>query len=64
MELCTTSLHMLHLKKKHLPIDAVREFMIQVLEGLRYLHRNGIAHLDIKPENLLLSTGGVVKVVF
>jgi serine/threonine protein kinase len=30
----------------------------QVLEALVYLHKNGIAHLDIKPENLMLDMRG------
>uniref|UniRef100_A0A3Q1CVW1 Striated muscle enriched protein kinase b n=1 Tax=Amphiprion ocellaris TaxID=80972 RepID=A0A3Q1CVW1_AMPOC len=30
----------------------------QVLEGLRYLHQKSIAHLDIKPENILMSGPG------
>lgn len=28
--------------------------MRQILEGLSYLHKNNIAHLDLKPQNLLL----------
>ncbi|XP_029375054.1 striated muscle preferentially expressed protein kinase isoform X2 [Echeneis naucrates] len=30
----------------------------QVLEGLRYLHQKNIAHLDIKPENILMAAPG------
>uniref|UniRef100_A0A3Q0QTY0 non-specific serine/threonine protein kinase n=1 Tax=Amphilophus citrinellus TaxID=61819 RepID=A0A3Q0QTY0_AMPCI len=30
----------------------------QVLEGLRYLHQKNIAHLDIKPENILMASPG------
>uniref|UniRef100_A0A3Q1J257 non-specific serine/threonine protein kinase n=1 Tax=Anabas testudineus TaxID=64144 RepID=A0A3Q1J257_ANATE len=30
----------------------------QVLEGLRYLHQKSIAHLDIKPENILMASPG------
>ncbi|XP_034466386.1 striated muscle preferentially expressed protein kinase isoform X2 [Hippoglossus hippoglossus] len=30
----------------------------QVLEGLRYLHQKNIAHLDMKPENILMASPG------
>ena len=29
--------------------------MLQTLQGLAYIHKNGYMHRDIKPENLLLS---------
>ncbi|CAN9498115.1 unnamed protein product [Ophioblennius macclurei] len=34
----------------------IRSSMQQILEGLRYLHQKNIAHLDIKPENILMSS--------
>jgi len=29
------------------------EFMKQILQGVQYLHRNDIVHLDLKPENVI-----------
>ncbi|XP_039998071.1 striated muscle preferentially expressed protein kinase isoform X2 [Xiphias gladius] len=36
----------------------IRSSVQQVLEGLRYLHQKNIAHLDIKPENILMARPG------
>ena len=33
----------------------------QIIAGLKYLHRNGIAHRDIKGANLLLTPTGTIK---
>jgi serine/threonine-protein kinase len=35
---------------------------IQVAEGLSEAHRNSIIHLDIKPQNILVTTTSIVKV--
>ena len=32
-----------------------------ILQGVDYIHRKGIAHLDIKPENILLTNYGIPK---
>lgn len=35
----------------------------QILSALRFAHRNGIIHRDIKPHNLMLQPDGVLKVM-
>jgi Serine/threonine protein kinase len=40
----------------------VKCIMLQVLRGLRYLHRNFIVHRDLKVSNLLMTDKGCVKI--
>lgn len=37
-------------------------FFKQLIRGVVYMHSMGIAHCDLKPENLLLTTNGVLKI--
>jgi len=39
-----------------------RSYFQQLIEGLEYLHANGIAHLDLKLENLLLGKNFQLKI--
>ena len=36
--------------------------MVQILEALKYLHNLGIAHRDMKPENILIDANGHLKI--
>ncbi|CAB1314005.1 unnamed protein product [Coregonus sp. 'balchen'] len=40
----------------------VKKYFCQLLDGLEYLHSQGIVHKDIKPGNLLLTTDGALKI--
>ncbi|XP_076059541.1 serine/threonine-protein kinase chk-1-like [Oratosquilla oratoria] len=37
-------------------------FFVQLLEGIEFLHSQGIAHRDLKPDNLLVSEDRVLKI--
>ncbi|MED6218517.1 Glutamate receptor ionotropic, kainate 1 [Stylosanthes scabra] len=42
--------------------DTVRKYLRDIVSGLRYLHDHNIIHLDIKPDNLLITREGKVKI--
>ncbi|HET7436058.1 MAG TPA: serine/threonine-protein kinase [Thermoanaerobaculia bacterium] len=46
-----------------LPPRAAVHIAVQALHGLEAIHRAGIVHRDISPENLMLTTGDSVKII-
>jgi len=64
MELCKQSLARFlkkQQKQNKLEEEKIRTIMKDICAGLDQLHAKKIAHLDIKPENLLLSFSGTYK---
>ncbi|KAI8929841.1 kinase-like domain-containing protein [Entophlyctis helioformis] len=45
----------------NVPENLVSLYMKQVLQGLAYLHRQGVIHRDVKSANILSTKDGVVK---
>jgi serine/threonine-protein kinase len=45
-----------------LPVPAAVAVLVPVLDGLAQAHRRGLVHRDVKPENVLVSRTGEVKV--
>ncbi len=48
--------------RARLPLPHVFAIMHGVLQGLNYAHRHNVVHRDMKPENVLISEEGDVKV--
>jgi WD40 repeat protein len=44
------------------PLDTVLEIAIEIAWGIGYTHERGLVHQDIKPQNVLLTTGGLAKI--
>jgi serine/threonine-protein kinase len=45
-----------------LDVDEAASVIAQVADALAFAHENGVLHLDLKPENVLVTRAGLVKV--
>lgn len=62
MELLTgTTVRQLLQRSGRLPVDEALNILVQVAKALDYAHRQGVIHRDIKPDNIVLTEEGVVK---
>ncbi|CAD5209284.1 unnamed protein product [Bursaphelenchus okinawaensis] len=52
----------LQAKKKNFTLPQVKKLMIQLLDGIAYMHSEWVIHRDLKTSNLLLSHGNVLKI--
>ena len=49
--------------KQRLSENETTFFYYQIIEGIEYIHSKGIAHWDLKPENLLLDKDKKIKTI-
>ena len=48
-------------KEKFMDPNDIKLFLYQILEGVKYCHAQKILHRDLKPQNILISSKGIVK---
>ncbi|CAL8406615.1 unnamed protein product, partial [Arctogadus glacialis] len=58
LELCHEELVDRLARKTTVTESEIRSSVWQILEGLGYLHQKDIAHLDVKPENIVMAAPG------
>lgn len=51
----------IRLNRGPLETEHVREFMLQLVSAVEFMHANGLYHRDIKPENIFLTQDGSMK---
>lgn len=44
-----------------IPLDLVKSYMYQLLDGISYCHTHRVLHRDLKPQNLLIDSKGSIK---
>ena len=51
------------IRRGHGPLETehVRQFMIELVDAVAYIHSKGVYHRDIKPENIFLGKDGAMK---
>lgn len=62
MEHCKHSLKFLKQIQQYFPESQIRHILRDISLGLKSLHKRNVVHLDIKPENILLSNTGKYKI--
>ena len=52
----------LQIKKEKFSEETIWNWIIQMLEGIKYLHNNKIIHRDLKCANIFLNKKGIIKI--
>ncbi|XP_018332374.1 membrane-associated tyrosine- and threonine-specific cdc2-inhibitory kinase [Agrilus planipennis] len=61
LELCMTSLDKYAQQNHYIPEQQMWDILIDILEALKHLHNRNLIHLDIKPENIMITSEGIYK---
>lgn len=58
-----TNLRSLLNKKKKLSLETTCGYILAIAEGVQYLHERSIIHLDLKPDNIMVTPGHDIKIL-
>jgi len=50
-------------ENKKFPEEEVKKYALQIAEGLAYAHNQRVIHKDIKPQNIMLTQDGTIKLM-
>ncbi|MBC8204167.1 serine/threonine protein kinase [bacterium] len=50
------------MSEKRLPLELSLAIIVEICKGMAYAHERGVIHRDIKPQNILVSKEGQVKI--
>ena len=62
MELCDHGDLYKFYRKREFTLKQLFEIMVQIAEGIEYLHQNNVVHQDIKPGNILVSRESPIQI--
>jgi serine/threonine protein kinase len=51
-----------HIAARKLTLAEILQYAVQIAEGLAYAHSHGLVHGDVKPENLMFTEDGRLKI--
>jgi len=51
------------IKERPLPLEDALDIALQIADGLHEAHEKGIVHRDVKPQNIMLTAKGQVKIM-
>lgn len=57
------NLKALFLRQEPVLTENVAQILLDMADGLNHIHENGFMHLDFKPENVLVSRNGAVRLI-
>lgn len=62
LELCTNDLKTMINTKSYKGKSDIVIWIYQIVEGMKFVHKNGIVHRDLKPSNILIGKDGKIRI--
>ena len=62
LELCTSDLRNMIKNKAYKGKSDIVKWVYQIVEGMKFVHKNDIVHRDLKPSNILIAKDGKIRI--